>query len=284
MSAAEIETHRSMVKAWECDSFGHFTVAYYFDRFADASATARESLRVPTGWSSVEFVARFVSELRAGEVFHVGSGIIAVEDAALRIGHRLVNSATGKVCTTIEEHLVAKPGAAALSASDRTTLEKHAISWERSKEDPGLAEDATDGFVVTAQDRVRPAELDWTGHLGLPGYVHRSSIGCIQLLTVMGLSPDYLREFRRGFSTFEIKLRLEEPGPTAGDALTVISGLMQLGMSSVRMIHRVADAGSGRRVATLRQSGVHFDLEARRSTAIPDDLRAKAASLVLRGA
>jgi hypothetical protein len=35
-------------------------------------------------------------------------------------------------------------------------------------------------------------------------------------------------------------------------------------------------------VATLRQSGVHFDLEARRSTAVPDDLRAKAASLMLR--
>jgi len=282
MSAAEIETHRSMVKAWECDSFGHFTVAYYFDRFADASATARESFRVPAGWSSLEYLARFVSELRAGEVFHVGSGIIAVEDAALRIGHRLVNSATGKVCTSIEENLVAKPGAAAFSANDRSTLEKRAISWEKSKEDPGLAEDATDGFVVTAQDRVRPAELDWTGHLGLPGYVHRSSIGCIQLLTAMGLSPDYLREFRRGFSTFEIKLRLEEPGPTAGDALTVISGLMQLGMSSIRMIHRVTDASSGRRVATLRQSGVHFDLEARRSTAIPEDLRTKAAGLVLR--
>ena len=114
MSAAEIETHRSMVKAWECDSFGHFTVAYYFDRFAYASATARESFRVPAGWSSLEYLARFVSELRAGEVFHVGSGIIAVEDAALRIGHRLINSASDKVCTTIEEYLVATPGAAAV--------------------------------------------------------------------------------------------------------------------------------------------------------------------------
>src|SRR6266567_1949150 len=116
MSAAEIETHRSMVKAWECDSFGHFTVAYYFDRVADASATARESFRVPAGWSSLEYLARFVSELRAGEVFHVGSGIIAVENAELRIGHRLVNSATGKGCTSIEEHLVAKPAASASPA------------------------------------------------------------------------------------------------------------------------------------------------------------------------
>src|SRR5690349_20435278 len=88
MSAA-IETHRSMVKAWECDSFGHFTVAYYFDRVADASATAREMLAVPEGWTPTEYLARFVSELRAGEVFHIESGVIAVANAAIRLGHNL---------------------------------------------------------------------------------------------------------------------------------------------------------------------------------------------------
>jgi acyl-CoA thioesterase FadM len=98
----------------------------------------------------------------------------------------------------------------------------------------------------------------------------------------MGLSPDYLREFRRGFSTFEVKLRLEAPGPVAGEALTVTSGLLQLGNSSVRMIHRVTEAKTGRRVATLRQSGVHFDLEARRSTPMPAEIRTKAASFALR--
>ncbi|HXP73060.1 MAG TPA: thioesterase family protein [Stellaceae bacterium] len=282
MSAA-IETHRSMVKAWECDSFGHFTVAYYFDRFADASATARERFPTPEGWAPTEYLARFISELRAGEVFHIESGVIAVADAALRIGHRLVNSATAEVYTTIEEHLQARPRSPALSAAGRAALEERSMAWETSKEDPGFADGAAEGWMASARDRVRPAELDATGQLGLPGYIHRSSIGCIQLLTAMGLSPDYLREFRRGFSTFEIKLRLDGPGSVAGDALVVTSGLMQLGMSSMRMIHRVSDARSGRRVATLRQAGVHFDLEARRSTAIPDDLRAKAASHVLRG-
>lgn len=283
MSTAGIETHRSMVKAWECDSFGHFTVAYYFDRIADASATACEKFRVPEGWASTEFLARFVSELRAGEVFHIESGVISTAETTLRIGHRLLNSATGKLCTTIEEHIHAGRGSPPLSGAEHAALETHKTAWEATKEEPGFADAAAEGFVVTARDRVRPAELDWTGHLGLPGYVHRSSIGCIQLLTAMGLSPDYLREFRRGFSTFEIKVRLDAPGPVAGDALVVASGLMQLGMSSVRMIHRISDARSGRRVATLRQSGVHFDLEARRSTAIPGELRAKAAGLVLRG-
>ena len=284
MSAAGIETHRSMVKAWECDSFGHFTVAYYFDRIADASATAREVFAAPRSWRSTEYLARFVSELRAGEAFHIESGIIGVADGGLRLGHRLVNSATGKLCTTIEEQLAANAGGAVLSATERAALETHRVSWESSTQDPGFADHATEGLIVTAHDRVRPTELDGTGHLGVAGYVHRSSIGCIQLLTAMGLSPDYLREFRRGFSTFEMKLRLEEgPEPVAGDRLEVTSGLMQLGTSSVRMVHRVGDARSGRRTATLRQSGVHFDLEARRSTAVPDDLRAKAASLVLRG-
>lgn len=271
-----------MVKAWECDSFGHFTIAYYFDRIADASATAREKFPMPRNWHSTEYLARFVSELRAGEVFHIESDVITVTDAALRIGHRLFNSATGKLCTTIEEHVEAKAGGAVLSTAEHSALEPHRVPWENPKEDPGFADDAVEGLVATARDRVRPTELDVTGHLGLAGYVHRSSIGCIQLLTAMGLSPDYLREFRRGFSTFEMKLRLDGPKPVSGQALTVTSGLMHLGTSSVRMVHRVSDAQTRRLLATLRQSGVHFDLEARRSTAIPDDLRAKAASFVLR--
>src|SRR5579864_7734834 len=202
--SAGIETHRSMVKAWECDSFGHFTVAYYFDRIADASATAREALSIPEGWMPAEYTARFISELRAGEVFHVESGVIAVEDVALRLGHSLINSATGNVCSTIEERLAANAGSRGLSTRDREALRARAVTWENGKEDPGFADDAADGWITSARDRVRPPELDADGHLGLAGYVHRSSIGCIQLLTAMGLSPDYLRENRRGFSTFEI--------------------------------------------------------------------------------
>jgi acyl-CoA thioester hydrolase len=279
---AVIETHRSMVKAWECDSFGHFTVAYYFERIADASATARERLAIPVDWAPAEYLARFTSELRAGEAFHIESGVIEAENRAIRLGHKLMNSATGKACTSIEERLAPTSTGPALSTRERETLRGQVMPWERAEHDTGFGDSAAQGWITSGRDRARPAELDSNGHLGLAGYVHRSSIGCIQLLAAMGLSPDYLRENRRGFSTFEVALRLEAPGPVAGDALTVTSGLLQLGNSSVRMIHRVSEANTGRRVATLRQSGVHFDLESRRSMPIPSDLRAKAESLVLR--
>src|SRR5262249_30528191 len=255
---AAIETHRSMVKAWECDSFGHFTVAYYFDRIADASVTARERLSVPEGWTSTEYVARFTSELRAGEAFHIESGVLAVESAALLLGHRVINSATGKPCTTVEERLAAMPTGAVLSTQEREALTAHTVAWESAKEDPGFADGTTEGWITSARDRVRPLELDGTGHLALAGYVHRSSIGCIQLLIAMGLSPDYLRASRRGFSTFEVKLRLEAPRPVVGDALLVTSGLLQVGNASVRMIHRVSDATDGRGLAPVRQSRGHF--------------------------
>ena len=268
-----IETHRSMVKAWECDSFGHFTVAYYFDRFADASVTLREILGIEAA-RPVHYLARFIAELRAGEAFHLESGIVAAPEGSLHFGHRLVNSATGKLCTAVEERVVLPSG--------MPRPEGPAIEWDRAKDDPGFADEMGAGLVASSRDRVRPSEVDVAGDLSLASYVHRSSIGSIQLLAAMGLTPDYLREARRGFSTFELALRLDLPRPGAGDPLAVTSGLMQLGSSSIRMVHRIAEARSGRRVATLRQSGVHFDLEARRSAAIPQELRAKAAALVMR--
>ena len=284
--SAWIETHRSMVKAWECDSFGHFTVAYYFDRFADASATMREALAErrgldPAAWMPVDYTARFVAELRGGEVLHVESGIIAAGADHLRIGHRLLNSASGKLCTSVEELLRLRPGSSPLGDAGRA-LADPAVEWETAKEDPGFADEARDGFIPTGRDRVKPWEVDESGALALPNYVHRSSVGCIQLLTAMGQPPEWLRANHRGFSTFEIRLRLDGPGPGSGDALRLESGLMQLGSSSVRMLHRLHDARSGHRLATVRQSGVHFDLEARKSTPIPAELRGKAAELLLR--
>ena len=268
-----IETHRSMVKAWECDSFGHFTVAYYFDRFADASETAREQLGIAAA-RPIHYLARFIVELRAGETLHLESGIVGAPESTLHLGHRLINSATGKLCSTVEERMELPAGTSRPAG--------HEIEWDPAKDDPGFADEMSAGLIVGARDRVRASEMDAAGVLSLAGYVHRSSIGSIQLLAAMGLTPDYLREARRGFSTFELALRLDHPRPRAGDPLVVESGLMQLGSSSIRMVHRIAEARSGRRVATLRQSGVHFDLEARRSAPIPPELRAKAAALVMR--
>ena len=48
------------------------------------------------------------------------------------------------------------------------------------------------------------------------------------------------------------------------------TGLLHLGNSSIRVLHRMFNGRTGELVASLDQFGVHLDVDARRPTPIPD--------------
>jgi len=89
-----------------------------------------------------------------------------------------------------------------------------------------------------------------------------------------------MRDQHRGFSTFEFQLGFEG-GVRAGDPLIVRSALTHVGNSSMRILHVMTDERSGERVATLEQSGVHLDLDARRPAPLPPPLRDQALKLLV---
>ena len=60
------------------------------------------------------------------------------------------------------------------------------------------------------------------------------------------------------------------------DPLLVRSALTHVGNSSMRIVHVMTNERTGERVSTLEQSGVHLDMDARRPTPLPPDLRAQA--------
>ena len=101
------ETWRGIVAPWECDITEHFTIAYYFDRLADATAIMAGSLGLDGASPSAgrRFDVRFVRELRAGASFHILSAPIALDEASLRLGHQFVDSANGEVTAWVEETL-----------------------------------------------------------------------------------------------------------------------------------------------------------------------------------
>ena len=72
------ETWRGIVAPWECDLTEHFTIAYYFDRLADAASAIGASLSLTEASRSSKrrFDVRFVRELRAGTSFHIMSAPI----------------------------------------------------------------------------------------------------------------------------------------------------------------------------------------------------------------
>ena len=285
-----IETYRGDVHRWEVDTVDHFTVAYYFDRFADASQNAREALglgpvtlaRARRRCVTVDSYVRYLHELRAGDILHILSGVIGVDADGVVIGHKLFDSASGELCATVEQGARLMQGGkpVRLTVPQRRALEARRVAWDGPPRERREAPASDEGFRDSGRDVVTPWEIDVTGQSALSHYIHRFSAANAQFIALFGMTPAYQREQHCGFSTFEFQLAfMGELG--AGDSVTVKSGLLHLGNSSMRVLHKMFNARTGALVATLHQLGVHLDMEARRPTPLPDALRELAKALLV---
>ncbi|UUX51293.1 thioesterase [Nisaea acidiphila] len=267
MSSDFEETFRGDVKAWECDVVEHFTVAYYYEKFeAAAWRFLRESGVDPREARTTDCYTRYHAELRKGDLFHIESALI---QTGLRpvIAHKLYNSDTGTVCTTMEQTL------------DGASLPGSAAHWDGPvREERAPVKDSAT-WVRAGTDVVRPSDLDWTGKLGLGGLIHQFSGSGFHALASIGLSPTFLRENRRGFSTFEFQIEMDH-WPEGGDLVHVESTVAHVGSSSIRLVHRLIDTTRGKRLAELGQFGVLLDLDTRKPTRLPEPVLEKVRALV----
>jgi acyl-CoA thioesterase FadM len=275
-----IETYRGAVPPWQCDVTEHFTIAYYFDRLEEAEANLAEELGLGglpahTGLTR-RIEARFVRELREGASFHVESAALDV-DSGLRLGHRFVDSANGEVVTWFDEHWILPTS---LTPRQRTAIEARLAEWNGPAAEKRPEPQATDSFVPTARGRVKPGDVSAAGHFALGAIVLRFSNASGQLGAAIGADAAYLQQQRRGFSTFELILHTSGVLPLDAPYL-VQTGIAHLGSSSLRMVHRMSNARTGVEVARLSQFGVNLDLDARRPAPWPEDLRHRAAALVV---
>ncbi len=275
------ETYRGTVPPWECDVTEHFTIAYYFDRLEEAERNLADLLGLAellrAGGFARRLDVRFARELRAASSFHIDSAALAV-DKGLRLGHRFLDSANGETVTWIEEHWELPAGS--LPAEHQRAIAARLGRWEGPAAEARPEPASHAGFIPTARGRVKTADLDADGRFALAAIVHRLTDSCLQAAAAIGMDAEFLERNRRGFSTFELALRIS--GALALDEPYLVeSGIAHLGNSSLRMIHRMCDPRNGREVARLGQFGVNLDLEARRPARWPDDIRARAQTLVV---
>ncbi|MBV9859964.1 MAG: hypothetical protein JO038_07670 [Alphaproteobacteria bacterium] len=275
------ETYRGSVPPWECDVTEHFTIGYYFERIGTASLNLLEELGLleplRAGDTPRRFEARFTRELRAGDSYHIESAALAPAPA-LRLGHRVVDSATGETVTWVQEEWEPAPE---LAVELGRSIEQRLAEWagpaieSRPEPSPGAA------TVPTAGGRATPSDLDEHGRFTPGAFVHRFSDASLQTQAAIGMNARYMQANRRGFSTFELGLRIARC-PRLGDALAVRSGIAHLGNSSLRFAHRMYDPRTGQNFAAMSQFGVQLDLDARRPAALAEELRARAAALLVR--
>ncbi len=274
------ETWRGIVAPWECDITEHFTIAYYFDRLADAALTMAQALGLETKSPSAgrRFDVRFVRELRAGASFHILSAPIALTEASVRFGHQFADSANGEVTAWVEETL--DIATASLPPQTRDAFRRYQRPWPGPAVENRPEPSTFEGFIPTARDRVKPIDLDANGEFSLAAFVHRFTAGCVQALAAIGAMASYLEAERKGYSTFEVSLQVMR-SPRLGNSVLVETGIVHLGNSSIRFLHRMCDPTDGGEFARLGQFGVQLDLDTRRPAALPEALRSAARRLLV---
>ena len=273
-----IETYRGAVSPWETDVTEHFTVAFYFDRIAMAEASLAEALGLIDTLRQGGFVrrydVRYARELRAGGAFHIESAAIGPAESdsggGARFGHRFIDSVTGECITWFDVHwegVTASVPAGKVADWDGPEFEVRADPKDLTK------------LIPTSTGRIQPGDLDEFGRVGICGSVHKFTDSSVQIGAAIGLTAEYIKTGRRGFSTFEFRVRISG-ALGLGDRYETRTGIAHLGNSSLRFLHVMSDAG-GREVARLGQFGVTLDLDKRRPAALAPELRERAEKLVL---
>ena len=284
-----LETYRGVVYQWEVDHNDHLTVAYYFARLGDATLALLDSLGLPSEWDARTWITadcyvRYTRELRAGDIMHVVSAPIAVEADGFVAGHKVIDTGTGAVTTTVEQTLrIVRPDGspASLSAADRERIGTRRVAWDGPERERRARPKGVDGLRDSSRDTIRPWEAGGSGPSALAAYIHRFSASNSHVLAGFGMTPSYMREQRRGFSTFEFQFGAASALRPAAQVV-IRSGLLHVGTSSLRLFHVMSDARTGAEVATLHQAGVHFDHDARRPAPLPPDLADRARALLVR--
>ncbi len=229
----------------------------------------------------IDTYTRYFSELRGGDIWHIDSGLIAIEGKRITVGHKMYNSATGEVAATLEQTMIhfdlARRKSTPFAAADIERLNAQRIAWDGEPRElrPRPVEDAE--MPLTARDTTKPWEIDVIGHVGFQFYVHRFSAAMGHFLNDIGLTPTVMRDGRFGFSTFEFQMRFFAE-LSAGDLVEVRTGLAHLGGSSIRAVHRLYNRRTGALSAELSQFGVLLNLDHRRPERIPEEVRARAAT------
>lgn len=99
-----VESYRGQVLASECDLLGHMNIQFYIARLSHAiwtmsyftGMTPADIKGGKRAFATVQQDNQYLSELLAGDIIHMRSGVTRISDKTLTLRNELINSATGK--------------------------------------------------------------------------------------------------------------------------------------------------------------------------------------------
>ena len=128
------------------------------------------------------------------------------------------------------------------------------------------------GFIETHRAVVYPWHCDHQGHMNTMQYVGMFDAAFWHHLSAMGFTRPFLDAANHGFADVKDTIEYKAEVPV-GARVVIESGLIKVGRSSITALHVMRDSDTGETAATSEKITVYFDLAARQSAPLPDDMR-----------
>jgi acyl-CoA thioester hydrolase len=135
------------------------------------------------------------------------------------------------------------------------------------------------GMIETYRGAVYPWHCDHMGHMNVMWYVGKFDEATWNLFARLGVTAAFLRDNARGMAAVQQNITYRRE-LLSGDVVAVRSGMLEIREKVAKFVHEMRDGLTGEVSAVCVLTAVHMDSNARRSTAFPPDVIARAKALI----
>lgn len=135
-------------------------------------------------------------------------------------------------------------------------------------------------LAITYRGVVYPWQCDHIGHMNVMWYVGKFDEATWHLLALVGITPSFLREHRRGMAAVQQNITYKRE-LHAGDIVTIRSGVLEIRNKLIRFVHELTDEETGKVAAVAVMTGIHLDAETRRACPFPEEVVARGREMII---
>jgi len=291
-------TYRGCVNTWECDQWGHQNVRFYIAKASDAQAALCAEIGLTPAYlrerglmvRTVRDRVLFKRELHAGDAVSIRSGIREAQGAAIRHYSVLANDETGTRSAVFETeaHLVdagtgkaVKLPAAVTSGAMRLAGTHASHPPPPPPEGPRAPVKDAPRSLLTHRGAFDSWERDESGWTPPRFQIGRLAQAATRLIEHLGLSKDVLLDRKLGNAALDYSIEYRAP-LRPGQTIDVHSGVLEVGRKVLRIYHHLIDFAQGEVATQMEVALVFFDLTARKSVPMPQEIVAAAHDLMRR--
>ena len=134
--------------------------------------------------------------------------------------------------------------------------------------------------IVTYRGAIYPWHCDHMGHMNVMWYVGKFDEATWQFFLSFGLPRSRFSSERTGMAALEQHIEYKRE-LRAGDLISIRSAVLEVKEKSIRFVHEMTNDETGELAARTTLLGVYFDTTARKSCALPPDVRERAERLIV---